>query len=204
MVQGMRQVGWSLLAAAMLLCLAGCVDTGTFGFASPGIAYPTEIKRVFQADDPIALLTLSDGGGRAHAQILGKIHGWPFPYEDPSGDFGEGLFSYRTELSMTGATGKLPERANGVRRVYYHPGDTASFQNGRSFAEGEPVISDSVDATFAFSADRNHVDVTMVSHQVATETFTYKGNQVIPPNRQDGSVRLSGDYSSEYGGYLLR
>jgi hypothetical protein len=200
--------------AAAALAMAGCSDQNAmnsnssgFDVIPHGIPEPIEVRQVFSPDEPIALLKVANRGQPA-AEILGRIHGWPFPHEDPSGDFGEGLFSYRVDLtSIRVATGRdgLPTAASGIRRVYYHAYPSRfGFGDPSSFSAGEPIIRDAAQLTFNFSPDRSHVDVTMHLHQIAAEDFTYKDEEVRPPNRADRIVNLAGEYSSRVGGYLLR
>src|SRR5262249_12118629 len=80
--------------------LSGCTDTNEplYQALTPGVPYPTTVNQVFQPYDPIALLTVvRKNGAMPQIVMVGRIHGWPFPHEDPSGDFGEGLFGYRVE-----------------------------------------------------------------------------------------------------------
>jgi len=193
-----------MVAAAVLLAIWGCDTAGGFG-----PYYETRLRQVFQANEPVALLTL-DGRDSANqrGEILGKVHGWPFPHTDPSGEFGEGLFSYRTDLVIkppSAGASDFRETASGTRSLYYHDGETdLSFDQPGGFSAGEAVIKDAVDIDLTFSPDRQRVDVTMLTRQVDTRPFIYKGENVVPPNRQDEKLTMSGYFSPNYGGYLLR
>ncbi len=194
-----------MVAAALLLSICGC--DGAAGFFGP--YYETRLTQVFEANEPVALLTFdSRDGADRRGEILGKVHGWPFPHSDPSGEFGEGLFSYRTDLvvkhTSTGAT-DVRESATGMRSLYYHGAETAvSFDQPDGFSAGEAVIKDAVDIDLTFSPDRQRVDVTMLARQVDTTPFIYNGENVVPPNRQEETLTMSGYFSPNYGGYLLR
>src|SRR5208282_5893597 len=96
--------------------------------------------------------------------IVGKIHGWPFAHDDPSGDPGEGLFSYRTEFTVTRVSqDKLPEAAEGMRTIYFHADRAAaSLDQPASISSGQPIIRDSVRLLFSFAA-QGSVEIAITS-----------------------------------------
>jgi len=203
-------VAGRMIAAAVLLAIWGC--DGPAGASSEFFSltpYQTQVRQVFQADEPVALLTFDarDTANR-RGEMLGMVHGWPFPHTDPSGEFGEGLFSYRTALVLrptSAGANDVRETASGMRSLYYHGGEMAlSFDQPDGFSAGEAVTKDAVDLDLTFSPDRQRVDVTMLTRQVDTKPFIYKGQNVMPPNRQDEKLTMSGYFSPSYGGYLLR
>jgi hypothetical protein len=196
--------------AAIALACAGCIPVSgapTTWFGGP---YQIEVSQMYDPNQPDALLVFARDHGAASAsgKIVGKIHGWPFPHTDPNGDFGENLFTYEIDFTVTQVKpGNPPEptSGHGTRRVYFHPDRTpASLSDIGSFNSGQPVIVDSVDLSFNFGPAPGQVEITTAQRQTDAIPFDFDGARVTPPGRPAMTASLSGTWSAEYGGYVFR
>jgi hypothetical protein len=196
--------------AAIALACAGCFAVSGSPGTRFGEPYGIVVSQMYDPNQPDALLVFAGNRGAAQTggKIVGRIHGWPFPHTDPNGDFGENLFTYEIEFTVTRMKpGNPPEpiAATGTRRVYFHPDRTpASLSDIGSFDSGQAVIVDSVDLTFDFGPTPGQVEITTAQQQTQTIPFVYDGEQVTPPSRPAMTASLSGTWSPDYGGYVFR
>ena len=165
-------------------------------------------RQVYQADAPVAVMTLADpSGGTQRGSIRGIIHGWPFPHADPGGDFGEGLFTYTLDFVVTdrAADGaRMPLRARGSRTVYFHRNrTTGSINQFNSLAAGEPIISDTVEMWFDFDSSANAVRMTATMRQTGVKAFVWNNERVMPPESDEQTLGFQGYYSTALGGYVF-
>jgi hypothetical protein len=199
----------TMLVAIALGC-AGCFPVSGSPTTWLGAPYPIVVSQMYDPNQPDALMAFDGGHGGAptSGKIVGRIHGWPFPHTDPNGDFGENLFTYEVDFTVTGMKpGNPPEpiSGHGIRRVYFHPDRTpASLSDMGSFRSGEPVIVDSVDLTFNFGPSPGEVQVTTAQRQTNAVPFDFDGERVTPPNRPDLTASLAGTWSASYRGYIFR
>jgi hypothetical protein len=197
------------MAAIALVC-AGCVGVSNAPTTWFGGPYQIVVSQMYDPNEPDALLVFDSDHGTAPAggKIVGRIHGWPFPHTDPNGDFGENLFTYEIDFTVTRLKpGNPPEplSGHGTRRVYFHPDRApASLSDIASFTSAQPVIVDSVDLSFDFGPDPGQVEITTAQQQTGTVPFDFDGERVTPPGRPAMTASLSGTYSAEYGGYIFR
>ena len=207
----MRITRYLFVFALLLPFGAGCgerpIAQGSLPPSVPNTTYRVTVHRAYDATEPAALLTFErdHAGNPTHGTIVGKIHGWPFPYADLSGDSGEGLFSYRTDFTVTRvAKDRRPAVAEGVRTVYFHP-DRApvSLNQPASLALGRPVIRDSVKLRFTFESQAT-VEIAETSKQIWMSGFDWNGLLVTPPGQPTRTKVLTASYSPRYDGYVLR
>jgi hypothetical protein len=98
----------------------------------------------------------------------------------------------------------LPARAEGVRRIYFHPdGARITFADLSRFVAGDPIATDRVTFTFHFAPDYGQVVLRMSAYRTSTRAIDYDGHAVRPPGGRESSFTLFGRFSSVYGGYLL-
>ncbi len=199
-----------MLGFGLALLIAGCggMVPAESGDIVSGGPFPIIERQVFKADAPSAVMTLADSGaGATRGTIRGVIHGWPFAHTDPSGDFGEGLFTYRIDFIVTSPApdnSRLPAQARGRRTVYFHP-DRAqiSIDDAAAFSQGQPIITDSVEISFSFSSTASNVELTAIMRQTSAKSFTWNDQTVTPPQTGEQSAEASGDYSAQLGGYVF-
>ena len=116
-------------AVLVTILITGCgeqpISESTLPLEPPPPAtYRVTVHEVYGSSDPVAVMTFERdaSGNPTRGSIVGKIHGWPFPHRDDGGDTGEGLFTYRTDFTVSrSARNRLPEAADGTRTVYFHP-----------------------------------------------------------------------------------
>jgi hypothetical protein len=199
-----------MLGFGLALLIAGCggmipADSGDVVSGGP---YPIIERQVYKANAPSAVMTLTDSrAGAQSGTIRGVIHGWPFAHTDPSGDFGEGLFTYRIDFVVTSRAGenaRLPGHARGKRTVYFHP-DRApvSIDDAAAFSNGQPIITDTVDISFSFDSTASTVELTTIMRQTSARSFTWNDQTVTPPQSGERSAEASGNYSAQLGGYVF-
>jgi hypothetical protein len=199
----------AVLAAIALAC-AGCFAVSGSPTTWTGAPYQIEVSQMYDPNEPDALLVFDGDHSAAPAsgKIVGRIHGWPFPHTDPNGDFGENLFTYKIEFTVTQVKpGKPPEpvSAKGIRRVYFHSDRTpAELSDIASFDSGQAVIVDSVDLNFNFGPAPGEVEITTAQQQTDAIPFDFGGKRVTPPSRPAMTASLSGTWSANYGGYIFR
>jgi hypothetical protein len=206
------RIGESLFIIGLAALLgSGCgeqlIAQGPLPPSPPNTTYRITVRKVYDANQPAALMTFArDASGTpTQGTIVGKIHGWPFPYSDLSGDSGEGLFSYRTDFIVTRATKeKQPAAAEGVRTVYFHPNrQPMSLDNLASFTPGRPIIRDAVRLSFSFEP-RGTVKIAETSRQIWMHGFDWNDLRVTPPGESMHSTVVTAGYSPRYDGYLLQ
>ncbi|MFZ0660580.1 MAG: hypothetical protein WAM05_17810 [Candidatus Binataceae bacterium] len=206
----MRPFECRMLGFGLALLIAGCggmipADSGDVVSGGP---YPIIERQVYKADAPSAVMTLTDSrAGAQSGTIRGVIHGWPFAHTDPSGDFGEGLFTYRIDFVVTSRAGenaRLPGHARGKRTVYFHP-DRApvSIDDAAAFSNGQPIITDTVDIAFSFDSTASTVELTTIMRQTSARSFTWNEQTVTPPQSGEQFAEASGNYSAQLGGYVF-
>jgi hypothetical protein len=196
--------------AVIALALAGCFPASSAPTTWYGGPYQIVVSQMYDPNQPDALLVFErdPGGAPQSGKIVGKIHGWPFPHTDPNGDFGENLFTYEIDFTVTQVRpGNPPEplSGHGTRRVYFHPDRTpASLSDIGSFDSGQAVIVDSVDLSFNFGPAPDQVEITSAQRQTDAIAFDFGGRRVTPPGRPAMTASLSGTWSADYGGYIFR
>ncbi|MGO9607503.1 MAG: hypothetical protein ACLQAT_29585 [Candidatus Binataceae bacterium] len=206
----MRRVIHFGFVALAISFLGGCAEPIAEAPLPPPVPYTTyrtTVHEVYGSDEPIALMTFERdaNGNPTRGTTLGIIHGWPFPHNEPSGDPGEGLFTYRTDFIVTRISqDKLPEAAEGIRTIYFHADRAAiSLEQPASISSGQPIIHDSVRLLFSFSASGS-VEIAITSHQTGTEAFVWNGEKILPPSEPPETGMETASYSARYSGYLFR
>ena len=183
-----------------LLLSAGC------GFVYPPPAIPDVVqKEVFHVGEPIALLTFDPG--RMSGKIIGELHGWPFPHLEASEGIPTGTFTYAGKFNVISKSDddSMPAGAEGSRTDYFHEAPPQlSFADRRVYATGQQAAVDSLSFSFLFKDNHREVSVRMISQQKSGQTFTYKGKRIEPPKERNNGDTFQGEYSADYGGYLLR
>src|SRR5579862_9371507 len=182
-----------------LLLSAGC------GFVYPPPAIPDAVqKEVFHVGEPIALLSFDPG--RKSGQIIGELHGWPFPHLEASEGIPTGTFTYVGKFNVISRSDDdgMPAGAEGMRTVYFHETPPQlSFAEPGIYATGQQAAVDVMSMSFLFQQNHLALSVRMISQQKSAQAFTYKGTRIEPPKDRNTSDELEGDYSADYGGYLL-
>jgi hypothetical protein len=188
-----------LAVAVLSICMAsGC------GFVYPPPATPDIVKKqMFQAREAVAVLTFAPG--RTSGKLAGIIHGWPFPEVVASRGIPTGTFTYVGEFQVTArsATDAMPAAAAGSRRVYFHEQENVPLSSYRSFSLGQLAATDKISMTFTFREAHQIVAVRLDSRQASGKAFTYQGRTIAPPSSRNTSEVLEGEYSADYGGYVL-
>lgn len=207
----MRTTSLLMTFAFAAVLAAGCAEEPIaetpFPPSVPNTTYRVTVHEVYGANDPVALMTFDRDadGNPVRGTIIGKIHGWPFPHADSSGDPGEGLFTYRTDFTVARSDkDKLPEAARGVRTIYFHPDRSPmSLEQPASLAMGQAVIRDSVKLQFAFES-RDRVEITNTSNQTWTQPFVWQGATINPPGQPPKTRTATASYSPRYKAYLIQ
>jgi hypothetical protein len=195
------RVNFAARLAALVLSigvLAGC------GFVYPPPATPDIVKKqIFQAREAVAVLTLAPG--RTSGKLVGIIHGWPFPEVVASQGIPTGTFTYVGDFQVTArsAGDAMPAVAAGTRRVYFHEQENVPLSSWRSFSLGQLAAIDNISMTFTFKEAHQIVAVRLDSHQVSGKNLSYQGRTIAPPRERNTSAVLEGEYSADYGGYVL-
>lgn len=189
-----------IFAVAALGIFAGC------GFVYPPPAIPDVVqKEIFHVGEPIELLTFEPG--RTSGKIIGELHGWPFPHLEASEGISTGAFTYvgRFKVSATSDEDGMPAGAEGSRKVYFHETPPQlNFADPRMFATGQEAATDAISMSFTFHENHRTVAVRLISQQQSARPFAYKGKQIEPPAQRDTADALQGEYSPDFGGYVLR
>jgi len=183
-----------------LLLNAGC------GFVYPPPAIPDVVqKEVFHVGEPIALLSFDPG--RMSGKIIGELHGWPFPHLEASEGIPTGTFTYVGKFNVISKSDDdgMPAGAEGTRTVYFHETPPQmNFGDSRIYATGQPAAVDALSFSFLFRDNHRGISVRMISQQKSAQAFNYKGKQIEPPKERNSGDTFDGEYSPDYGGYLLR
>src|SRR6516165_1707985 len=142
------------------------------------------VHEIYGSSHPVAVMTFERdaSGNPTRGSIVGKIHGWPFPHRDDGGDTGEGLFTYRTDFTVSrSARNRSPEAADGTRTVYFHPNRLPmSLEPTAALASGQPIIGDSVKLRFSFQS-QDRAEVASTANQIWTHSFSWQGVTIQPP-----------------------
>ena len=204
----MRTTLW-IFAGALLVagCSGQALKESPFPPQVPITTNRMTVQKVYEASEPAAVLKFDHdaSGNPTQGTIVGRIHGWPFPYGDPSGDTGEGLFTYTTDLTVTRyANDKLPEAARGTRTVYFNASrPPLSLEDPGAFGSGTPIIRDSVYMQFAFD-NKERLEITVTLRQVSAQPFEWKGETVTPPGEPPDTKVMTARYSPHYDGYVVQ
>ena len=198
-------------AALAAILITGCGEQpgseSTLPPEPPPTTYRVTVHEVYGSSDPIAVMTFERdaSGNPTRGSIVGKIHGWPFPHLDKGGDTGEGLFTYRTDFTVSrSAKDRLPEGADGSRTVYFHPNRLPmSLEQTAALASGQPIIRDSVKLLFSFQS-RDRAEVATTASQIWTHTFSWQGVTIQPPSEPPATQTATATYSTQYDGYVFR
>jgi hypothetical protein len=164
-----------------------------------------------RSEQPVALATLElpvVAGSRG--RIAGVIRGWPFATEEPAVDTRDPLFTYVIDFRVVETKyverrlAHSPERAEGVRLIYFHPeGARTAFSDLSTFVEGDPIAADRVRFSFDFMPDFGQVALRMLVRQMWARSFDYEGRTITPPAEREESFAMFGRFSPGYGGFLL-
>lgn len=186
------------------LTLAVCILSGC-GFAYPPPAAPDVVsKQVFSPHEPVALLTFAQGDSAG--RVVGLVHGWPFPHVEPSEGIPGGLFTYVGKFTVTtrSTADSRPTAATGTRTDYFRESQHVSYAEPLSFSLGQEVATDTLSMTFSYMKEGRRIAVRLNSRQTSARPFTYQSHAIQPPGERIDAELLAGDYSADYGGYLLR
>ncbi len=158
-------------------------------------------------EQPVALATLEVpflSGSRG--RVAGYIRGWPFAVEEPTVDARDPLFTYVIDFRIieTSPLFRRPQQAEGVRRIYFHPGGVRiAFGDLSRFINGDPIVTERVRFSFDFAPDFRQVTLKMLVSQISARPFNYNGRTITPPTEREDSFDLFGRFSTAYGGFLL-
>ena len=173
----------------------------------PPATYRVTVHEIYGSSDPVAVMTFERdaSGNPTRGSIVGKIHGWPFPHRDDGGDTGEGLFTYRTDFTVSrSARDRMPEAADGTRTVYFHPNRLPmSLDQTAALASGQPIIRESVRLLFSFQS-RDRAEVASTANQIWTHSFSWQGVTIQPPGEPPATQTATATYSPQYDGYVFR
>ena len=191
---------WLMLFVVTAIAVAsGC------GFVYPPPAIPDVVKKeVFHISDPVALLSFEPG--RTSGKIVGLLNAWPFPHLEGSSGIPTGNFTYVGTFKVTAKSDddSMPAGAEGTRKVYFHEEDPhLSFADLRGYGLGQEAATDQLSMSFTFKENHRIAAVRVISHQMSARPFAYKGNKIQPPQSRDTGDTLEGEYSPDFGGYLL-
>jgi len=190
----------SVLVAAALAAGVGC------GFVYPPPSIPDVVqKEVFHVGGPIALLSFEPG--RVGGSIIGELHGWPFPHLVAAEGISIGAFSYVGKFKVVSRSDQdgMPSAATGTRTVYFQESSPQlDFANPHTYATGQEVAVDAVSMSFSFRENHRVIGVRMITQQKSARPFAYRGKKISPPTERDTSDTLEGEYSADFGGYILR
>src|ERR1700683_5590950 len=194
-----RKLVVALFVASAIAVAAGC------GFVYPPPSIPDSVKKeVFHMSDPIALLSFEPG--RTSGKIVGVLNAWPFPHLEGSSGIPTGNFTYVGTFKVTAKSDEdsMPAGAEGTRKVYFHEDDPhLSFGDLRGYGLGQEAATDQLSMSFTFKENHRILAGRVSSHQMSARPFAYKGKQIQPPPSRDTGDTLEGEYSPDYGGYLL-
>ena len=193
------------VSALLLAIVAMGIFTGCFGFVYPPPAIPDVVqKEVFRAGEPIAMVTFAPG--RRTGRVVGVLHSWPFPHTEKSEGIASGVFTYVADFKVTSISDDdgMPAGAEGTRKIYFHEDDPhVTFANPKAYGLGQPVAVDQISLSFTFKETHRRLAMRMISQQASAQPFTFKGQRIKPPLERTGADTFEGDYSPDYGGYLL-
>jgi hypothetical protein len=194
-----RHLAAILLAISAIGIFAGC------GFVYPPPAIPDVVKKeLFRAGEPIAMVTFAPG--RRSGKIVGILHSWPFPHVEAREGIASGVFTYVGDVKVTATSDDdgMPAGAEGTRKIYFHEEDPhVSFANPHAYGLGQPVAVDQMSLSFTFQDNHRVLSMRLISQQTTAQPFTFKGNKIKPPLERSTSESFQGEYSPDYGGYLL-
>jgi len=189
----------------VIFFLLGCVGVGC-GFVYPPPAIPDVVqKEIFQAGDPIALLTFEPG--RTGGTLIGEVHGWPFPHVEGAEGIPTGTFTYvgHFEVVSRSPEDSLPATAQGTRKVYFHENPPQlNLGDAHAYALGQEAAIDVISLSFTFKQTHQLIGVRLIAQQKSARPFAYRGKMIQPPPSRDSGEALEGEYSGDLGGYVLR
>ena len=98
----------------------------------------------------------------------------------------------------------LLTKAEGVRRIYFHPGGVRiAWGDDSRFVNGEPIAVERVRFTFEYLPGFGQVKLRMTVHQTSSRPFDYDGRTINPVAQRDQAFEMFGRYSAQYRGLLL-
>jgi len=198
-----RRLLRGILHFVTLISLCGAAGCG---FVYPPPSVPDVVqKEVFEAGDPIALLTFEPG--RDHGTIIGEVHGWPFPHIDTAEGISTGTFTYVGHFKVVSRSPNdgLPSGAEGTRTVYFHENPPQlDLGDAHAYGIGQEAAVDNISLSFSFKETHRLIAVRLISQQKSARRFAYRGKEVDPPSSRDSGESLEGEYSGDLGGYVLR
>jgi hypothetical protein len=194
-----RKISLTLMVAIAIGIASGC------GFVYPPPTIPDVVKKeVFHMGDPVALISFEPG--RMSGKIVGKLNAWPFPHLEASQGIPTGNFTYVGTFKVVAKSDddSMPAGAEGTRKVYFHEEDPhLTFADLRGYGLGQEAASDEISMSFTFKENHRILAARVISHQISARPFAYKGNKIQPPLSRDTGDTLEGEYSPDFGGYLL-
>ena len=99
----------------------------------------------------------------------------------------------------------MPSAAQGTRTVYFQEtSPELDFAKPGSYALGQQVAVDLISMSFSFRENHRVIGVRMISQQKSARPFYYRGKVIEPPKERDSADELQGEYSADFGGYILQ
>jgi hypothetical protein len=187
-------------------CLAALALGAGCGFQWPPPSIPDAVKNeVLHIGPPVALLTFAPG--RTGGAVVGELREWPLPHLDGSEGISAHNFTYVAQFKVIAKSDEdgMPSAAEGTRQIYFHEDAVQlSFADTGGYAKGQAVAQDAISMSFGFLENHKIVSVRMTSHQKSAQALVYKGKTINPPKERDTADSFQGEYSADFGGYILR
>ena len=191
------------IIAALALIAAGCGSiAGTRG---------TDANQT--VDRPTAIATLGRFTQGSRGRIWGYARSWPTDGQESLEETPDPSFTYVIDYqvvetsyvaSYTDPAVRMPTRAEGVRRIYFHPGGVRiAWGDASRFVNGEPIAVERVRFTFEYLPGFGRVKLRMTVHQTSSRPFDYDGRTINPVAQRDQAFEMFGRYSAQYRGLLL-
>ena len=191
----------ALALPTLALIAAGCgAIVGTRGAgADPAVERPT------------AVATFGRFTQGSRGRIFGYARSWPMDGQESLEETPDPSFTYvidyqvvETDYIGIGKGLRMPTRAEGVRRIYFHPGGVRiAWGDDSRFVNGEPIAVERVRFTFEYLPGFGQVKLRMTVHQTSSRPFDYDGRTINPVAQRDQAFEMFGRYSAQYRGLLL-
>ena len=161
------------------------------------------------AERPTAVATLGRFTQGSRGQIWGYARRWPIDGQESLEETPDPSFTYVidyqvVETSYIDKNVRMPTRAEGVRRIYFHPGGVRIALGDVSLCvNGEPIAVEQIRITFEYLPEFRQLKLRMIAHQTSSRPFDYDGRTINPAPQHDESFEMFGRYSAQYRGLLL-
>jgi len=158
---------------------------------------------------PTAVATLGRFTQGSRGQIWGYARRWPIEGHESLDETPDPSFTYVidyqiVETSYIDKGVRMPTRAEGVRRIYFHPGGVRiALGDVSRCVNGEPIAVEQVRFTFEYLPGFAQVKLRMTVHQTSSRPFDYDGRTINPVAQRDQAFEMYGRYSAQYRGLLL-